>query len=203
MTKITKMTMDVVYWATPGKVVATTQRVASASMAEAFGPAGTKNECRKVSQGAARQLKEFYGYKVVMWLREPFERAACAYVIWHKPPYTKMSPTEFAQKILGETNPHFSPQIKLHMAGDTFLPTVLYPFENLAQTWAFEFPKYPLSHVGAQPKRMSGQEFKSLIEPGVRKELEQHYAQDTESHKILMNMGMMHVDLVEEPCGAA
>lgn len=198
----TRSTKNVAYWATPGKVVATTQRVASASMAEAFGPAGRKPECRKVNRGEARSLRDQDGHSVLMWVREPFDRAACAYAIWHKPPFAEMSPTEFALKIMREQNPHFSPQLKLHMAGDTFLPTLLYPFDNLAKTWAFEFPKYPLPHRGAQPDRMTGREFRSLIDPEVRRALEQHYEQDIAAHKAAKQLGAFYCDLVEAP-GAA
>lgn len=198
-----RTTTNVTYWATPGKVVATTQRVASASMAEAFGPAGSRPECRKINRGEVRSLREQENHSVIMWVREPFDRAACAYAIWHKPPFAEMSPTQFALKILGETNPHFSPQLKLHMAGEVFLPTILYPFDNLAKTWAFEFPKYPLPHRGAQPNRMSGQEFKSLIDPEVCKELTVHYGQDIAAHDAAMKLGAFYCDLVEAPHGAA
>jgi hypothetical protein len=174
------------YWRIHDKVLAATQRVASVSMAEAIGPAG-RHDVERISRGEARRLRDQKSYPVIIWIREPFDRAACAYAIWSHE-RTGLMPDEFAHKIMAETNAHFSPQVALHtVPGVGFLPTRVYAFEDLAETWAEEFPDYPLPHFNRNDTRMSRDEFVHKLGLDIHSDLEDHYAEDQLMHVLAVN----------------
>ena len=170
------------YWKTDVKLLATTQRVASAAMAEALGPAG-RYDVRRITLSEARSLRAQQDYPVVIWIREPFDRLACAYHIWNEQK-TGMTPNDFSQKVMAEGNPHFSPQVKLHSPAGEFLPTVVYAYEQLAETWPLEFGKFTLQHIGKQSLRMSTEEFINSLDDEVKSALEVHYLDDQLMHQI-------------------
>lgn len=170
------------YWKTNGKLLATTQRVASAAMAEALGPAG-RHDVRRITLNEARLFRTQQGYPVVIWIREPFDRLACAYHIWNEQK-TGMTPTDFAHKVMAGGNPHFSPQVGLHSPAGEFLPTRVYAYEQLAETWPLEFGKFNLQHIGKQTQRMPTEDFVNSLADEVKSELEVHYLDDRLMHQI-------------------
>ena len=147
-------------------VVCTTQRAGSASMAESLAPAYMRSMV--IRKNRVVQLKRD-GAKVLLWIRDPLDRIACAYPIFGKNSVTPglVSPNEYAEKILAQGNVHYSPQTDLHkVAGHGFLPTHVYPFESLSESWPMELgSRHPLQHVGAQPSRLSWTELADAMDP--------------------------------------
>ena len=174
------------YWkVNNAKFLATTQRVASAAMAEALGPARGQPVQRCTRRDAARLLQTQPDYPVVIWIREPFDRLACAYHIWNQTK-TGMTPEEFAKWAMGSNDPHLAPQARLHAPAGVFLPNRIYAFEQLAETWPIEFGKFPLSHIGHQTERMSTAEFIRQLGDEVKSDLEDHYLDDQLIHQIAL-----------------
>lgn len=170
----------VYWWANDLKTIcATTQRAASAAMAEAFGPAGAHGAGQRLSMGNAEKLRNEEEIDIVLWIREPFDRLVCAYDIW-KDAHT---PLEFCHKILRERNAHWSPTVTLHRIHGDFLPTVVYAFEDLNETWANHFPKHELRHIGARD-RMQKDEFLEQISPAMYEQLVEHYTEDIMLHEM-------------------
>lgn len=167
-------------------VVCTTQRAASTTMAEALAP--NFDRSMVVTQGRAHSLQRD-GARVLLWIRDPLDRLACAYPIFGRNPYTPgvVSPDEYAEKILAAGNPHWSPQTSLHrVAGHGFLPTHVYPFESLAESWPMELPKHPLQHIGAQPDRMSWDELEDAMHPKLILRIISHWKVDIVLHRIAL-----------------
>ncbi len=162
-------------------VVCTTQRAASASMAESLAPASMRSEV--IDQKRVLRFKN-EGAKVLLWIRDPFDRIACAYPVFGK----TLGADGYAEKILSETNPHWSPQTSLHrMAGHGLLPTHIYPFESLAESWSMEIGyKYPLQHVGAQPGRMTWKEIEDAMSPSWILKIINHWQNDMVMHAIAL-----------------
>jgi hypothetical protein len=162
-------------------VVCTTQRAASASMAESLAPASMRSEV--IAQKRVLRLKN-EGAKVLLWIRDPLDRIACAYPIFGK----TLNADGFAEKVLSEINPHWSPQTSLHrMAGHGFLPTHVYPFESLAESWPMEIGyKYPLQHVGAQPSRLSWDELSDPMSASLICDIVFHWRLDLAMHDIAL-----------------
>ncbi len=186
MTK--KRSKTVVYWRVGDKILATTQRVASASMAEALGPAGTRPEVKRISQSDAFLLRQAEGFEIIMWIREPLDRLACAYPIWRSGKYGSLSPTAFAAKVQRGGNVHFDPQVSLHwISGIGFLPTRLYAYADMAETWGHEFGKYPLPWIGEQPQRMKTEEFISQLSDEAKNNMDMLYARDARYHFVAIN----------------
>ena len=168
-------------------IVCTTQRAASASMAESLAPASMRSEV--IGKNRVLRLKG-EGAKVLLWIRDPLERIACAYPIFGKNTITAavISPNDYAEKILAQGNVHWSPQTDLHrMAGHGFLPTHIYPFESLMESWPMEIGyKYPLQHVGAQPSRMSWAELSDAMSASLILKIINHWQRDMVMHAIAL-----------------
>jgi len=149
------MKKDVKYYAVDDlcKVVCTTQRTASVSMVESLGPSHEGSKTRKISMTEAFVLKR-QGWKILIWVRDPLERLACAYYIFGR----NCDFQDFLERAMSETNPHWSPAEELHTYNYEFLPTDVYLFENLEKTWAKELPGYDLIHIGANPERKTWNE---------------------------------------------
>ena len=85
--------------------------------------------------------------------------------------------------IIAMTNPHWSPQTRLHMYNGEFLPTKVYPFERLAETWAKELPDYPLIHIGANLNRLSWQALEDDMSDRSLERVCEHWRNDIDLHK--------------------
>ncbi len=168
------------------KFLAATQRVASAAMAEALGAAKGNDVKRTNPRKVARFLKTQPDYPVVIWIREPLDRLACAYHIWNENK-TGMTPEEFAKWAMGSKDPHLAPQALLHSPGGVFLPSRVYAYEHLAETWPLEFGKYPLRRIGHQKLRMSTEDFIRQLSAEVKSDLEDHYLDDQLIHQIALD----------------
>ena len=147
------MKLDVKYYSVNDlkKIVATTQRTASVSMIEALGPMQLGSRTNQISVEQVLLLRD-HDWPVLLWVRYPLDRIASAYSIFRQ---SHIPFENFIRRVIREMNPHWSPVSKLHMHGKYFLPTTIYPFERLAETWADELPGYKLKHWDKtkQPKR--------------------------------------------------
>ena len=184
---------NIVYWRSSDgkKICATTQRAASAAMAEAFGPAGALGCGSRISMGNAEMLRNETEADIVLWIREPLERMVCAYDIW-KDAHT---PEEFCAKVLREQNAHWSPTTTLHRIHGDFLPTKIYAFEDLNETWADEFPKHKLRHLGAR-ERMQLPEFMEQVSPEMWDTIVAHYREDSILHELAKaSPGLLFVEV--------
>jgi len=181
---------NVVYWLHDDKkICATTQRTGSASMAEAFGPAGTK-PVQRISMGDARRRIIEQDMDCILWIREPFERMVCAYDIWSQ----AHTPEEFGEKVLREHNVHWSPVSDIHRIAGHFLPTKIYVFDDVNETFPEEFG-YALPHKGAR-ERMQTAEFMTGLTPETHNSLAELFRQDTLLYEMAKaNPGMLFLEV--------
>lgn len=124
------------------KVVCTTQRAGSNSMAEALRPAYNDSPANKIEVGEVIARRN-QGWPVLLWVRDPFEKFASAHGIFGR----RISLATFIARVQRENDAHWAPQARTHTHSGLFLPTRVYPFYNLADTWAEELPGYPLNHL--------------------------------------------------------
>ncbi len=169
------MKKDVKYYAVYDlrKVVATTQRTASVSMIESLAPAHERSNARQITMGEAFALKQL-GWPILLWIRYPLERLACAYHIFGR----DCTLVEFLERAMREMNPHWSSVTLLHTRGKEFLPTTVYTFDNLADTWAIELPGYELQHVGANLERPTWYELREDLTYDFQQRLYEHWRND-------------------------
>lgn len=161
-------------------IVCTTQRAASASMVESLASASPKNQNYQLStQANALKLRK-QGLKALLWIRNPLDRIACAYKVFG-PQYNTVD--DFIAGIISMTNPHWSPQTQLHTYRNEFLPTKVYAFEHLAETWAAELPGFPLQHIGANPERLTWSELESAMSAKTIDRVHEHWAEDINAHE--------------------
>lgn len=178
------------------KVICTTQRAASASMVESLGPATPANKVDKISPTQVKSLQS-RGYDVLLWVREPLDRFACAYEVFGRG--FNFSVRRFIDHALETYNPHWSPQIELHTHGKIFLPTRVYPFGNLTATWEREVPGYPLIHIGANPNRWKWYELKSRLPSSYWARLLEYYEDDIVLHSLAKKRGVLqNADVIVE-----
>jgi hypothetical protein len=156
------------------KVVATTQRAASASMVESLKPHDNGGSHR-VEPDRVLELKR-QGMHVIMWIRDPFDRLACSYHVFGKR-FENLH--EWVDHVCTNKNPHWTPQTVLHnYPGHGFLPTRVYSFEDLSKTWTKEFPDHPLQHVGLNPDRLSWTHLKNSMSNMDLAKLYEHFEND-------------------------
>ncbi len=124
------------------KVVCTTQRAGSNSMAEALRPMFAASAANKIEPGEVLARRR-QGWPVLLWVRDPFEKFASAHGIFGR----RTSLTNFIIRARRENDAHWASQTRTHTHSGIFLPTRVYPFYNLAETWAEELPGYPLNHL--------------------------------------------------------
>jgi len=165
------------------KVVCTTQRAGSTAMIEAMRPAHTDSEAEQI-EVADVLARRSQGWPVLLWVRDPFEKFASAYAIFGAgrippgqaiPRYT--TPSEFAQAVLQHKDAHWASQTRMHTVRAVFLPTRVYPFYNLADTWTEEMPGYPLVHQN-ETRRQSWDEIKWQLSADEFQKLEDLYHDD-------------------------
>ena len=167
------------------KVVCTTQRAASTSMIEAMGPAQQESQVNLVSAAEVLKLRKA-DWPVLLWLRDPLERFASAYAIFGagRIPLARdvatmknRTPAIFADEVFKHDDAHWAPMTRLHAFGDQFLPTRVYPFYDLAETWAEEMPGYRLALLN-ETKRKSWNELTEEMNPNYVAMLCEHYLED-------------------------
>jgi hypothetical protein len=140
------------------KIIATTQRAASASMVESLKPHDGGGS-RRIEPVRVAELKR-QGIHVVLWIRDPFDRLACSYHVFGKR-FDNLH--GWVDHVCTTDNPHWSPQTELHTYNGDFLPTRVYAFEDLAASWEKEMPDHPLIHIGANPNRLSWTQLKDRL----------------------------------------
>jgi len=144
------------YYEVPGSraVVCTTQRAGSTSMVEALKPAHPDNDNALITAAEAFARRKD-GWRLLMWLRDPLDRFASAFAIFGagRIPLGRelttlryATPAVFADAVFQYDDAHWAPATRLHMFQGEFLPSIVYPFYNLAETWAEEFPAFPLPY---------------------------------------------------------
>jgi len=160
-------------------IIATTQRAASAAMAESVGTNG-----RQINKGAVGAMRDDDDIPIVTWIRDPYDRLACAYPIFSRqPPFLPRDANDYAEYCMSHTNPHFSPQVDLHTAfPHGYLPTRVYAFEQLKETWPIEVPGIPLLHIGAQPNRPDWKELEDKMDPDILARVRAHWYIDELMH---------------------
>jgi hypothetical protein len=170
---------DVRYYAVDDlkKVVATTQRTGSNSMAEALGPADDTKMTRFITLGEAFELKQA-GWPVLLWIRYPFDRIASAYHIFGR----DRDVSECMEMFMSELNPHWSSVVKLHTRGTEFMPTTVHAFEDIDATWANELPSYELPHIGEQNRRSWFELVREISDNQLHRMME-HWRNDLDVHK--------------------
>ena len=190
------MKLDVKYYAVHDleKVIATTQRTASVSMIESMAPAHEGSRVEKISAEDVFTFRNWPSDKggnwpVLLWMRHPFERLASAYSIFGR--YCSLE--EFIQRALKETNPHWSPVTKLHTIGKYFLPTHVFPFTSLAETWAEQMPGYKLEHLDKTPNRISWNEGIEFVHPKTLMNMDNHWHDDLALYRWALEAGVHKV----------
>jgi hypothetical protein len=180
------------------KIVCTTQRAGSTSMVEALGPAQADSKVEKIEATRVMTYRK-EGWPVLMWLRDPLERFASAYAIFGagRIPLARdiatmkyRTPHLFADAVFQYPDAHWHPMTKLHRYGDTFLPTRIHPFYNLAETWAEEFPDHPLALLN-ETKRKSWNELARELNANYITLLCKHYEEDLQMLEWINEYGVM------------
>lgn len=130
------MGAEVRYYQVPKHgIVCATPRAGSVSMAEALGPMQPNTKVKLLHPDEVLHLKPHF--PVYLWVRHPADRIMSAWTIW-KMRKEINEPADFARLIVGSHNIHWDPQAELHThKAGWFLPTVIYAFEDLGET----FPK--------------------------------------------------------------
>lgn len=167
------------------KVVCTTQRAGSTSMIEAMAPAHAKSKVRLIDVAEVLKLREL-GWPVLLWLRDPLERFASAYAIFGagRIPLARelatlkyRTPKLFADMVFLYDDAHWAPVSRLHSNRDEFLPTRVYPFYDLAETWAKEMPGCRLALLN-ETSRKSWDELAQELDANYVTALTKHYEED-------------------------
>jgi len=172
------------------KAVALVQRAGSTSMSRLGQPknrfeGGPRSGIRSMPH--ARKLitpekaKEL-GIPIIMWIRDPFERLASTHALVNK------SFDNFWEHMLANDNVHWMPQTKLHtIVNDEFVPTKVYLFEDLAVTWAKEFPELPKLGVLNKKPHDAWAELSADMDPAIIERLREYYADDFALRKELVS----------------
>jgi hypothetical protein len=105
-------------------IICTTPRVASSSMSKLLSGRIV------ISQGNALSLQKTHN--IMMWMRDPLERLACAFALDMN--RAKTFP-QFASQVTYMSNRHWIPQTTLHSFNGVLVPTIIYPFGALLETW--------------------------------------------------------------------
>ena len=86
---------------------------------------------------------------VVIFLRDPLDRMACAYALF-KGAYDFGQWSEIA---INKYNAHWSPQTEIHSYKGVFLPNKVLPFTQLNELWPKLFPDHPLIRSKDFPRK--------------------------------------------------
>jgi hypothetical protein len=180
------------------KVVCTTQRAGSTSMIEAMRPAYPDSTVMRITDREALTRRK-QGWPVLLWMRNPLERFASAYAIFGagripsarnaaQPKYR--TPQLFAELVFTQDDAHWAPMTRLHTVGGIFLPTRVYPFYNLAETWAKEMPGYGLALLN-RTERKSWDDLVGEMSVKCTGALIKHYEEDTKMLDWCEEFGLM------------
>lgn len=169
------------------KVVCSTQRAGSNSIAEALRPRYNDSPANEITADEALARRK-EGWPVLLWMRDPFDKFASAYRIFgrpsKKPPQTQQvhdkSPKGFATAVLKKDDAHWAPQTRTHTHGGVFLPTKVMPFSDIAATWAAELPGYNLGHKNKTARRDTFADLTADMPAATVARLRKHFRADTQ-----------------------
>lgn len=151
-------------------LVCLTQRCGSTSMDNALRSADNKPLARREVPVVAAACS-----KVLMWIRNPYDRFASACGLFGND-FPNIN--HFARHAMLHRNAHWDSQVYLHTLDYKFLPTVVYDFGKLAETWAAELPDYELKHTDDGIRHPPWAELEPTMDAGVRQEFDRHWAAD-------------------------
>ncbi len=130
------------YWfKNHNRVLGTTLRAASSSMHYGI------NTRTTISQEKVLSIRD--EVEVVIFLRDPLERMACAYALF-KGAYDF---AEWSQNAINKYNAHWAPQTDIHSFQGVFLPNKVLLFDKLNDLWKEMFPDHPLIHSKDFPRK--------------------------------------------------
>lgn len=163
------------------KVICCVQRAGSTSMDMSLRSISTR-----ISQSEVLK-KRREGVKILMWVRDPLDRLMCMYSLFD----CEMSPGAFVSETTGNYNYHWSPQTKMHLAHNIFLPTHVYAFDKLAETWEIEFPNHPLKWLNKSKKSINFHNFKKNLSACELTLVMMHWGDDRKLHRKAMSDGVV------------
>lgn len=174
------------------KLIAMVPKAASTSMRKTIQPD------QPYRGRVTREVAVEMGLDIVMWIREPLERLACAHNMlkYGAPRHldVALTPSEFVERcVLGyspelhkpEVNIHWIPQVEMHSLRGKFLPTRVYLFDNLQETWKLEFPDIELKHENVSGNRLTADEFMTELSAETRDAIVRYYVEDSALYQSL------------------
>jgi len=166
-------------------IVAVVQRAASTSMLAAV---GNMRE-RAIETVDAVRKRDTEGTKIVMWVRDPFERLASSLSLIHRRQrarpvglHYRDVPLKF---ILGRDNVHWKPQLELHKHNGLVIPNEVYAFEELETKWPELLPEFVLErkNVTTGPIKRSWAEYEETLTRQEMAQLRNFYREDINARK--------------------
>ncbi len=157
-------------------IIALIQRAASSSMAIALRKYGSA-----ITPEEAHNFKNNKGDRVVMWLRDPWDRLAATRNL-----FSGRFPTdqEFVDTILRRNNVHWRPQMDLHKVSGVNVASEIYSFNDLKSTWKQELPTVKLGWE-KRSKHSTWTEIASNVDAQSLSDLADYYAVDIEARAAL------------------
>ena len=140
------------------KIVCSTLRAGSVSMRDSLDVLSPNSKVITLSKEQVLEKRQ-EGTHVLMWIRDPFERITSAYKLFKD----AMTVEEFADEMLRADNLHWMPQIEIHSYNGIFLPSRVYPFDRVAETWKEELPNYALQWNNKSKDTMEFGHFKAEL----------------------------------------
>ena len=166
-------------------VVCLIRRAASFSMADGMGVTRGADGIEYVrAEDVLIRLSE--GWDVVAWFREPRERMASMFRIFAHHYHT---PERLAQVIIdGHKDPHWDLQMNILTYDTTFLPTIVYKFDDLRQTWKQKIGKgKQLGRIHqAGPRRVTWGTVLDELQPATKAKLQQYLQPDIDYYEGLI-----------------
>jgi hypothetical protein len=156
-------------------MVCLTQRAGSTNMGDAL----RSPDNMPLTRHEAKTLADT-GIPVLMWIRNPYERFASACSLFGNG-FENIN--HFARHAMLKRNAHWDPQVDLHTIDGKFLPTVIYSFDSIAETWPAELPDYPLADTPDCLRGHTWKELEPTMDPGIRAEIDRHWAPDLECYR--------------------
>ncbi len=153
-------------------IICQTLRAASTSMLK------TLTGLPRVSPEKAIELRD-QGVDSVMWLRDPLERWAGAADLFMRNRGWDIN--RFLDQSLVEVNNHWFPQTSIHTTrAGIFVPTIVYPFEDLNETWPNHGKGHSLGTWNVTKQRKRWPELKEQLTQGQTEKLCAFYIDDIE-----------------------
>ena len=167
------------------RIVCLIRRAASASMAVGLGAQGRHRTAGvRYVKADAVLARRAEGWDVLAWFRNPKERIASMFTIFAHHYHT---PERLAQVIIdGHKDPHWDLQLDLLTYDSVFLPTIVYKFDDLRETWRQEMAKGKSKGRGKQlgamhrsgPRRVTWDTVLEELAPPTKAKLQQYLQPD-------------------------